>query len=376
MSITSYLVGGAVRDALLDLPVSERDWVVVGATADEMLGAGFRQADPDFPVFLHPDTGEEYALARRETKAGPGYRGFEIEAGPEVTLAQDLVRRDLTINAMARDGDGRLIDPYGGRKDLEAGLLRHVSDAFVEDPVRLLRVARFAARLGHLGFRVAHATHGLMKQMVEAGAVAELQPQRIRQEMIKAMAAPQPWRFFEVLNACGALRELAPALARVMGASGHGDRPAGDPVSALKAATRLSDDPELRLTAFLLGAPDAVEELRSRLGLPKRVVERLTAARSLWPMVQAMDTLTPVELEALLRDMGAWQQGARFDELRLIFGAQPGTPEGISRFPALREAGRSVDIAALRSRGLQGAALGQAISAARVEAVQAARSPG
>jgi len=159
-----YLVGGAVRDRLLGLPVEERDWVVTGATEQEMAALGYQQVDADFPVFLHPESGEEYALARREVKTGPGYKGFRIETGPDVTLEEDLARRDLTINAMAEADDGTLIDPYGGRDDLEAGLLRHVTPAFVEDPVRLPRVARFAAKLAGYGFRVAHDTFTLMEQ--------------------------------------------------------------------------------------------------------------------------------------------------------------------------------------------------------------------
>jgi len=182
-----YLVGGAVRDQLLGLPVRDRDWVVVGATEAEMLERGFRRADAEFPVFLHPDTGEEYALARRETKTGPGYKGFRIDAGPDVTLEEDLVRRDLTINALARDQAGRLIDPFDGEADLEQGLLRHISPAFVEDPVRLLRVARFAARLGRWGFRVAHGTHRLLQRMAASEDLAALRPERLWQEPLPSV---------------------------------------------------------------------------------------------------------------------------------------------------------------------------------------------
>ncbi|MCB1904166.1 MAG: rhodanese, partial [Gammaproteobacteria bacterium] len=194
-----YLVGGAVRDRLLGLPVRDRDWVVVGATEAEMLQQGFRRADSDFPVFLHPQSGEEYALARRETKTGPGYRGFSIEAGPEITLEQDLIRRDLTINAIAEDEAGNLIDPFAGQQDLAAGVLRHVSPAFVEDPLRLLRVARFAARLGRWGFRLSHTTHGLMQRMAASEELATLRGERLWQEMKQALAEDQPWRFFQVL---------------------------------------------------------------------------------------------------------------------------------------------------------------------------------
>src|SRR5208282_2159851 len=177
-----YLVGGAVRDALLGLPVKERDWVVVGGTREELLRLHYREVGRDFPVFLHPDTQEEYALARRERKVAPGYRGFSVEFGPEVTLEEDLARRDLTINAMAQSSDGTLIDPYGGKRDLDARVLKHVSEAFIEDPVRILRVARFAARFAPLGFRVAPETLDLMRTMVQRNEVDALVAERVWQE--------------------------------------------------------------------------------------------------------------------------------------------------------------------------------------------------
>lgn len=367
-----YLVGGAVRDELLGLPVRERDWVVVGATPDEMLTEGYLPADPAFPVFLHSQTREEYALARREKKAGPGYRGFEVDAGPGITLEQDLARRDLTINAMARDENDVLIDPFDGQQDLEERLLRHVTPAFSEDPVRLLRIARFAARLGGLGFRVAHSTHQLMKQMVADGAVAELQPQRIWQEMIKAMACEQPWRFIEVLHACGALRELLPGLAQEM-SSGHTDSRDGVPIAALKAATMLTGDPELRTASLLLQSPDAPAVMQSQPGPSRRVMDLVTVSRSLWPLIQQLDELAPEQLEALLHDMGGWRQGGRFTALLLIFQAQPGVPELVSSLAGVRERALSIDVDALRADGLQGADLGRAIKMARVDAIRAVR---
>src|SRR5271170_7719200 len=188
-----YLVGGAVRDALLGLPVKERDWVVVGSTREELLRLRYREVGREFPVFLHPDTHEEYALARRERKVAPGYRGFTVEFGPEVTLEEDLARRDLTINAMAQSPDGVLLDPYGGERDLDARLLRHVSDAFIEDPVRVLRIARFAARFACLGFQVAPETLALMRQMVNHGELDYLVPERVWKEMERALKEPSPW---------------------------------------------------------------------------------------------------------------------------------------------------------------------------------------
>ena len=208
--INIYLVGGAVRDELLGLPVTERDWVVVGATPDELLGRGFRPVGKDFPVFLHPDTREEYALARTERKTAPGYHGFSFDAAPEVTLEDDLLRRDLTINAMARDARGRLIDPYHGARDLEARWLRHVSPAFAEDPVRILRLARFSARYAPLGFRIAPETLDLMRTMVASGEVDHLVPERVWAETVRALGESQPGRFIQTLRDCGALAPIFP----------------------------------------------------------------------------------------------------------------------------------------------------------------------
>lgn len=253
---TTYLVGGAVRDSLLGLPVKERDWVVVGSTPDDMHARGFRPVGKDFPVFLHPQTHEEYALARTERKTAPGYHGFAFHTAPDVTLEDDLRRRDLTVNAMAKDADGTLIDPYGGQTDLERRLLRHVSPAFAEDPVRILRVARFAARLAPLGFCVADETLELMRDMVEAGEVDALVPERVWQELVRALAAPTPRAFFETLRACGALARLIPELDRLWGvpqvAKYHPEIDTGDHVMrVLDQAALLSPEPNVRFAALL-----------------------------------------------------------------------------------------------------------------------------
>src|SRR5277367_1115073 len=212
-----YLVGGAVRDALLGLPVMERDWVVVGGTREELLRLKYREVGRDFPVFLHPETHEEYALARLERKVSPGYRGFSVEFGPQVTLQDDLARRDLTINAIAQDQDGKLHDPHGGRRDLEARVLRHVSGAFVEDPVRVLRVARFAARFAPLGFKVAAETLALMRAMVERREVDALVAERVWQETEKSLREPKASEFFRVLRECGALKPIYPEIDALFG---------------------------------------------------------------------------------------------------------------------------------------------------------------
>jgi len=242
-----YLVGGAVRDKLLGLPVTERDWVVVGASPEEMLRRGFKAVGKDFPVFLHPRTKEEYALARTERKTGPGYRGFAFHAAPDVTLEQDLARRDLTINAIAETTDGELVDPFGGKRDLEQRLLRHVSPAFAEDPVRILRLARFAARYHRLGFKVAPETMALCQRMVAAGEVDALVPERVWQELAKALMEPSPEVFITVLRECGALARLMPEVDRLFGIpqppQHHPEIDTGVHVLlALRQAARLSDD--------------------------------------------------------------------------------------------------------------------------------------
>lgn len=210
-----YCVGGAVRDELLGRPVQDRDWVVVGATPEQMAALGYRPVGKDFPVFLHPETHEEYALARTERKTTKGYKGFQVYAEPEVTLEQDLARRDLTINAIARDTDGQLVDPHDGVADLRARVLRHVGPAFVEDPVRILRLARFAARFAD--FTVADETMALMGEMVESGEVDALVPERVWQELAKGLMEEKPSRMFEVLRACGALRKILPEVDRLFG---------------------------------------------------------------------------------------------------------------------------------------------------------------
>ena len=210
-----YCVGGAVRDELLGFPVKDQDWVVVGATPEQMVALGYQPVGKDFPVFLHPQTHEEYALARTERKTARGYKGFQVYASPEVTLEQDLARRDLTINAIAKDTDGQLIDPHNGQQDLKSKVFRHVSDAFVEDPVRILRLARFAARFAD--FTVADETMALMQEMVQNGEVDALVPERVWQELARGLMEPKPSRMFVVLRECGALKVLLPELDRLFG---------------------------------------------------------------------------------------------------------------------------------------------------------------
>ena len=250
-----YLVGGAVRDELLDIPVTERDWCVVGATPEDMDKLGYRPVGKDFPVFLHPDSGEEYALARTERKTGSGYHGFLFHTATDISIEDDLRRRDLTVNAIATDADGHLIDPFGGVADIEARLLRHVSEAFAEDPVRILRAAKFAARFAHLGFRIADDTQQLMTDMVQAGEVDALVPDRVWKETEAALAGNSPEVYFEALRACGALRVLFPELDRLFGvpqpAQWHPEIDTGvHTMMVLQQAAQLSDDADVRFAAL------------------------------------------------------------------------------------------------------------------------------
>ena len=251
-----YLVGGAVRDEQLGVPFSERDWCVVGATPDEMLEQGFRPVGKDFPVFLHPETGEEYALARTERKTAAGYHGFAFNTSPEVTIEEDLGRRDLTINALARDDDGELIDPHGGLADIESRVLRHVSDAFVEDPVRVLRTCRFAARFHHLGFRIADETMALMREMVGNGEVDALVPDRVWKETELALRGRDARVFFEQLRACGALGVIFPEVDRLFGVpqpeKWHPEIDTGlHTMMVIEQAERLSPDGDVRFAALV-----------------------------------------------------------------------------------------------------------------------------
>ncbi len=256
MTMESFLVGGAVRDKLLGIPVKDHDWVVVGASEKDMLANGFHAIGNDFPVFLHPDSKEEYALARLEAKTGPGHKGFSVDSSASVTLEQDLLRRDLTINAMAETADGKIIDPYGGRQDIKDRILRHVSPAFSEDPLRVLRVARFAARFAHLGFRIAEETVTLMKSIVQAGELEQLVSERVWQEMETALKETNPAVFFKTLRDCEALAVILPEVNALFGVPQpqkyHPEVDTGVHVLlCIEQATKLSDDPVVRYATLV-----------------------------------------------------------------------------------------------------------------------------
>ncbi|MEN8179633.1 MAG: rhodanese [Pseudomonadota bacterium] len=361
----SYLVGGAVRDRLLELPVYDRDWVVVGASEAEMLAAGYQRAAADFPVFIHPETGEEYALARTEEKVGPGYKGFRIYAGTDVTLEQDLLRRDLTINALAMDAEGRLIDVCKGREDLAEGLLRHITPAFVEDPVRLLRIARFAAKLGQWGFRVAHGTQGLMRKMAAGDDLRALTQERVFQELWKAMGETQPWRFFEVLQDCGALQRLLPELSSVMGTQeSHQSVREDGGMTALKRVAKLSDDPGVRFAVLMYLAAQQAEDVDrfiAGLRVEKQTRVKLKDLLELAPLVE--NGPQPGQSLQIIKQLKPETQPQRFNAFVLAAHALwPGHAVEIeNRLQIACEVVESIDVSALRAQGLEGRALGAAL---------------
>jgi tRNA nucleotidyltransferase (CCA-adding enzyme) len=397
-----FLVGGAVRDKLLGLKPTERDWVVVGATVDEMQSLGYRLVGKDFPVFLHPKTQEEYALARTERKTAPGYKGFAVHSAPDVTLEQDLARRDLTINAIAETEEGTLIDPYRGQADLEARLLRHVSPAFSEDPVRILRLARFAARFAHLGFEVAEETWDLMRQMVDAGEVDALVPERIWAETEKALGEATPARFFEILRACGALAKLFPEIDALFGVpqpeEHHPEIDTGvHTLMVLTQAARLSPEPQVRFAALVhdlgkgttppeqwprhieheaRGVP-LVEALCQRVRVPNAYRELAVAVTRYHLHYHRAAELRPDTILNLFNKVDAFRRPQRFEWFLLACEAdsrgRPGFEEAHFEQPTLLRqclaAAAAVDTQALIAQGLEGPAIGEALKRQRTEAI-------
>ncbi len=381
-----YLVGGAVRDKRLGLPVGERDWVVVGATPQELLSQGFKPVGRDFPVFLHPVTKEEYALARTERKTGPGYTGFETRFDPTITLEQDLRRRDLTINAMAETPAGELIDPYGGAEDIDNGVLRHVSPAFSEDPVRILRVARFAARFAHRGFHVAHETNALMRRMVDSGEVDHLVPERVWAEFTRALGEKTPRRFFDVLYGCGALARLFPEVEPL-----YRDTPPARHVhenvafSALQTAIALTADPVVRCAALACdigrGTGAAFDSRRlaamcARLRAPTAYRELALLALRHRERVHAAATLTAASLLDLLSDLDALRRGERFEDFLLVCRADARLPDDAHGYPpagvlrAARQAAAAVEVGDLVAAEADGAVIARQLRERRIRAIQ------
>jgi tRNA nucleotidyltransferase (CCA-adding enzyme) len=395
-----YLVGGAVRDKLLGRPIKERDYVVVGTTPERLIAQDYRPVGKDFPVFLHPQTQEEYALARTERKTGPGYKGFEVYAAPDVTLEEDLQRRDLTINAIAQATDGTLIDPFGGQKDLEKGILRHVSPAFVEDPVRILRVARFAARFG---FDVAPETLALMGQIVAAGEVDHLVPERVWKELEKALAESYPRRFFEILRACGALARIFPEIERLFGIPQpkryHPEIDTGiHTLKVLEVASQLSQDTQVRFAALThdLGKGETppnewpnhyghgergaalVLALCKRLRIPKSYCDLAVHVAHYHNQAHRAQELRPSTLLKLLNSVDAFRRPLRFEQFLLACEADARGRTGLENrlYPqaswlrSVFHAAAAVKAQILAAMGLQGEAIAQELQQRRIEAIK------
>jgi tRNA nucleotidyltransferase (CCA-adding enzyme) len=307
-----YLVGGAVRDELLGLKIADRDWVVTGARPADMLAQGYLQVGKDFPVFLHPRTREEYALARTERKSGRGHKGFQVNADPSVTLEEDLLRRDLTINAIARDSQGVLIDPFGGVADIEARLLRHVSPAFCEDPLRVLRVARFAARFASRGFSVAPDTLHLMREMTDAGELEHLPAERIWGEMQTALREESPAVFFSVLQDCGALHRLLPEAATLL----QNKEPSV--LDSLQCATDLTTDPIVRFVALIHhGGPSGIQRIADRLRLPRDYFNIARLVSSHFRQFQELPEATAEEVLTLLEALDGFRRPLQVEQFLL-----------------------------------------------------------
>ncbi len=409
-SIEAYLVGGAVRDELLGLTIKDRDWVVVGSTPEQMSSLGYRQVGADFPVFLHPDTGEEYALARTERKKGVGYHGFECNAAPEVSLEDDLLRRDLTINAMAKTADGEVIDPFHGRDDLRQGLLRHVSGAFSEDPLRVLRVARFAARFHSLGFSIASETFELMSSMVAAGELQHLPAERVWQETQRALGEQSPEVYFEVLRNTGALAQLMPELDRLFGVpqpeTYHPEVDCGiHAFMSLQQATKISELERVRFASLIhdlgkgltpesewprhlgheKGGLKPIKALCKRLKVPNEYRDLALLVSEYHTHIHRAKELRPATVLKVLKACDAFRRPQRFEEILRCSEADARGRTGFenhdypqaSVFRQALSLANTVDIARLRDSGLQAKALGEAIDKARIERIASGltRSP-
>lgn len=403
----TYLVGGAVRNRLLNLPVHERDWVVVGATVEQMEQLGYTAVGKDFPVFLHPKTREEYALARKERKAGHGYTGFECTSDSSITLEEDLLRRDLTINAIAQDNDGRLIDPYGGMADIESKFLRHVSDAFKEDPLRVLRVARFAASFAHLGFTVADETADLMQQMAKEGELEHLVAERVWLETEKALLSPSPQVYFQVLRDCGALQVLFPEVDALFGvpqtATYHPEIDTGiHTLMVIEQSAKLSEDIAVRFAALTHDLGKALtpkeqwpkhhqherlglvplRQLCQRLKVPKEIQQVALLVCEFHLLSHQAKELRPATVMKLFQRLDVWRRPERLQQFLLACEADSRGRLGFEQreypqaayFTALYQAAKTITIESIDAEGLNGAQIGRAIEQAKIDAIAAKKA--
>jgi len=399
-----YLVGGAVRDGLLKLPVKDKDWVVVGATPQQMLDEGYEQVGKDFPVFLHPQSHEEYALARTERKSGQGYTGFTCYSAPDVTLEQDLLRRDLTINAIAQDENGELIDPYNGLADIERRLLRHVSPAFNEDPLRVLRVARFAARYAHLNFQIAPETLALMRSMTDNGEIAHLTAERVWKETENALTSRNPQVFFAVLRECGALKVLFPEIDALYGvpapAKWHPEIDTGiHTLMTLSIAAQLSPAVDVRFATLChdLGkgltpkekwpshhghgpaGVKLVEQLCARLRVPNEIRDLAKLVAEFHDLIHTFPILQPKTVIKLFDAIDAWRKPQRVEQIALTSEADARGRTGFeaSDYPQGRmlraawAAAQSVTNKEVIDAGFSGPAIREELTKRRIKAVAA-----
>lgn len=398
-----YRVGGAVRDKLLNYPCFENDWVVVGSSPEEMIKLGYQPVGNDFPVFINTETGEEYALARTERKSGVGYQGFTFHTAPNISLEDDLIRRDLTINAIAEDEDGHIIDPYGGREDLSQKVLRHVSNAFVEDPLRVLRVARFAARYHHLGFTVAPETQTLMKSIVNSGELTHLAVERVWKETDRALCEQSPDLFIQTLRDCGALAALLPEVNNLFGVAQRADyHPEIDTgihtLMALQQAAILSDKPAIRFAVLVhdLGkgiTPDHILPSHSgheARGLPlvKAVCDRLKAPNEHRQLAMTVTEfhllchkareLQPDTLLSLLKTVGALKSSTKLEDFLTCCTADAKGRTGFENSdypstPYLRAATKAlqgIDISDIVNSGISGAEIGEQLALRQTDILQ------
>ena len=396
----TFLVGGAVRDKLLGLPVKDRDWVVVGASPDEMLEQGFKPVGKDFPVFLHPETKEEYALARTERKSGKGYKGFTFHTSPDVTLEDDLKRRDLTINAIAEDDSGKLVDPFNGAADLREGLLRHVSPAFVEDPLRVLRVARFAATLG---FKIANETMSMLKEIAVSDELESLVPERVWTELEKALSGQYPARFILALRSCNALEKLFPEIDVLFGIPQpkqyHPEIDTGlHKKITLNQSVRLSQDPLICFAALVhdLGKGNTpqdklpshhgheqrgvklINKLCKRYRIPNKYCELATAVSRFHLDCHRIQEMKPETVLKKLEQLDAFRRPERFEQFLITCEADARGRAGFEDkdypqadyFKQALAAANQVDTASLQEQGLEGKVLGEAIRKERIEKIQ------